>query len=84
MLKDWLIKAIKRYQVKGGGKNYNVSCNFTPSCSYYAIDALNRHGLSKGIVLCCSRLKRCNQRDLVGTINDPVPEVLSPKSSKTS
>jgi putative membrane protein insertion efficiency factor len=35
-------------------------CKYHPSCSQYAIDALRKHGLLKGIALTCWRLLRCN------------------------
>ena len=35
-------------------------CKYHPSCSQYAIDALRKHGLFKGIALAGWRLLRCN------------------------
>ena len=35
-------------------------CKYHPSCSQYAIDALRRYGLVRGIVLAGWRLLRCN------------------------
>ena len=36
------------------------SCRFTPTCSRYAIDALSRYGLFKGMWLGTWRILRCN------------------------
>ncbi len=35
-------------------------CRFYPSCSQYAIEALQRHGTIKGIYLSILRIIRCN------------------------
>ncbi len=47
------------------------SCRFTPTCSEYAIEAINRHGVVKGSFLACWRLLRCNPFCRGGY--DPVP-----------
>jgi len=36
------------------------SCRFTPSCSEYALHALEKHGTGKGGVLALRRLLRCH------------------------
>lgn len=36
------------------------TCRFTPSCSQYALDALRKYGLIKGIIKTIWRLLRCN------------------------
>ncbi len=74
MLTQLIIRLITRYQKNGGGKQYNVTCNFTPSCSEYSKQALIRFGLLKGLKLTFKRLKRCNHPDLLHKINDPLPE----------
>lgn len=35
-------------------------CNFTPSCSRYASDAIARYGLLRGSLMASERLLRCN------------------------
>jgi hypothetical protein len=35
-------------------------CKYHPSCSQYALDALEEHGLLRGSVLVAWRLLRCN------------------------
>lgn len=36
------------------------SCRYFPSCSEYAVEALERHGALKGAVLAGWRVLRCN------------------------
>jgi len=47
------------------------SCRFHPSCSEYAIDALQRHGAWRGGYLAMRRLLRCHPWHPGG--HDPVP-----------
>ena len=56
-MKNVLIKLIKLYQ-KIPGKFHN-NCRFTPTCSNYAIEALEKYGTIKGIFLTLKRLLRC-------------------------
>ena len=37
------------------------SCRFYPTCSNYAIQALKKHGVFKGIALSVLRILKCNQ-----------------------
>jgi len=50
------------------------SCRHTPSCSAYAIEALERHGARRGGWLALCRLMRCNPWGSAGY--DPVPETM--------
>jgi len=36
------------------------SCKFHPTCSEYAIEALQVHGLWRGVALACHRVWRCH------------------------
>ncbi|MEN8143187.1 MAG: membrane protein insertion efficiency factor YidD [Thermodesulfobacteriota bacterium] len=36
------------------------SCRFTPTCSQYAIDAIELHGVPRGSYLALRRLLRCH------------------------
>lgn len=47
------------------------SCRFTPSCSAYAIAALQRYGAFKGGWLAIKRISRCHPWG--GSGFDPVP-----------
>lgn len=47
------------------------ACRFEPSCSRYAIDALERHGARRGSWLALRRVARCHP--LGGFGPDPVP-----------
>ena len=46
-------------------------CRFTPSCSHYAVDALKKYGLFRGLWLSVKRLSRCHPWG--GQGYDPVP-----------
>lgn len=46
-------------------------CRFTPTCSQYALQALQRHGPLKGTWLAVKRIARCNPWG--GSGYDPVP-----------
>jgi putative membrane protein insertion efficiency factor len=47
------------------------ACRFTPSCSHYAVEALNEHGAIRGTVLAAKRICRCHPWGGCG--HDPVP-----------
>jgi putative membrane protein insertion efficiency factor len=42
----------------------NKACNFTPSCSRFARDAINRAGFIKGSLMASDRLLRCHPYSL--------------------
>lgn len=46
-------------------------CRFNPSCSNYTIQAIEKHGVFKGIGLGIWRILRCNPFSAGG--EDPVP-----------
>lgn len=49
-----------------------VNCRYHPSCSAYALEALDRHGLRRGSWLAAARLARCHPWGGHGV--DPVPD----------
>lgn len=72
-----MLALIRRYQAAGGGERvFAVSCNFTPTCSHYAGGVIERFGLWRGTCLAWRRIRRCNRRDLIEQISDPLPETL--------
>ena len=66
------------------------ACRFEPTCSVYALQALERHGAGWGSYLTAARLVRCQPWCAGG--HDPVPEqtprlftrFTSPSSKKSS
>ena len=56
------------------------TCRFVPTCSEYAIEALEKHGDVKGSLLAIFRILRCNPFSKGGY--DPVPEVRKGKRCK--
>ncbi|MDR3285335.1 MAG: membrane protein insertion efficiency factor YidD [Holosporales bacterium] len=57
-MKAVVIKMIKIYQFLFSNI-FAGKCRFQPSCSKYAIYAIEIHGLVKGIILTIKRLIRC-------------------------
>ena len=49
------------------------ACRFTPTCSNYAIEAINMYGAIYGSFLSIKRIIRCNPLGKTGF--DPVPEI---------
>lgn len=65
--------------VTGAIRGYRVisprlptKCRYTPTCSAYALIAIERHGLRAGLRLTAARLARCRPGVPFGT-GDPVP-----------
>lgn len=48
-----------------------ASCRFSPTCSHYALEALQKYGLFKGGWLAARRISRCHPWG--GQGYDPVP-----------
>jgi putative membrane protein insertion efficiency factor len=70
-LADRMIAAVRVYQREISPKR-PPCCRFTPSCSHYAVEALQRHGATRGAWLTVRRLVRCRPGAIGGP--DPVPE----------
>ncbi len=49
-----------------------VRCRFRPTCSAYSSEAVQKHGLPRGVWLSAKRVVRCNPWTEFGT-HDPVP-----------
>ena len=57
------------------------SCRFVPTCSEYAMEAIERHGVARGSFLAASRLLRCRPFARAGF--DPVPRAVQGRPSTT-
>lgn len=64
----WLINFYR----KGISPTTPPSCRFTPTCSAYAYEAINKYGVIKGGFLAVKRLLRCHPF-YKGDPYDPVP-----------
>jgi putative membrane protein insertion efficiency factor len=64
------ILLVRGYQVSLGPL-LPPSCRYYPSCSAYAIEALEKHGAIKGVWLATKRIARCHPFRPGGY--DPVP-----------
>ncbi|MDB9517400.1 membrane protein insertion efficiency factor YidD [Roseofilum reptotaenium CS-1145] len=76
LLKVIIIRAIQVYR-RGISPLFPPSCRFYPSCSEYALTAVERFGAMRGLQLAGARILRCNPFHPGGY--DPVPE--APKVS---
>lgn len=74
-MKNFLIKAIRFYQ-RRISPLFPPKCRYYPTCSQYALQAIEIHGVFKGMILAIGRLMRCNIFFPGGV--DPVP----PKKEK--
>ncbi len=69
-LRPRVIDTIAFYQREISPKR-PACCRFTPTCSHFAVEALERHGLRRGTWLALRRLVRCRPGATGGA--DPVP-----------
>lgn len=67
----WLIRAYQRYVSPLLGSH----CRYSPSCSEYAYQALDRFGYSQGLILALGRVLRCQPWGRCGA--DPLPSEFS-------
>ncbi|MGN0521356.1 MAG: membrane protein insertion efficiency factor YidD [Eubacterium sp.] len=75
-IKKAMIFLIRTYQLTISPRFSHGSCRYTPTCSQYAIEAIEIHGIFKGTLLAARRILRCNPFFKGGW--DPVP----PKKTK--
>ena len=70
-MKKIIILIIKTYQITLSpllGSN----CRFHPTCSEYTIQAVNEHGVYRGLILGIKRILKCHPLGPKGY--DPVPD----------
>jgi putative membrane protein insertion efficiency factor len=71
-MKTVLINLVKGYRTFISPL-YLPTCRFQPTCSQYAIEAIDRHGPLKGSWLAAGRICRCHPFHPGGY--DPVPPI---------
>lgn len=72
-LARWLLKApihVYRYTLKAW---FGWPCRHLPTCSEYALEAIDKNGATRGFWLMVSRLLRCHPWGTAGF--DPVPDI---------
>lgn len=79
MLKTILVKIIGLYRVLISPL-FPPSCRFQPTCSQYAIEAIERFGVFRGSWLAIKRVLRCHPLHPGGY--DPVPDLNPIKEDK--
>ncbi|MGB1076251.1 MAG: membrane protein insertion efficiency factor YidD [Flavobacteriales bacterium] len=70
MLRHFFIGLVRVYQ-SVISPLLGANCRFTPTCSAYAIEALEKHGMIRGGWLAIRRISRCHPWG--GSGHDPVP-----------
>ena len=70
-MKKIFIGLIKFYRKYISGIKSHPTCKFTPTCSEYGIQAIEKYGAFKGGILTLWRILRCNPFSKGGY--DPVP-----------
>ncbi len=78
-MKRALIALVRWYQRHISAHTAPV-CRFTPTCSQYAVEALERFGALRGTLLAGWRILRCNP--FGGSGWDPVPETFTFRRKK--
>jgi len=71
-MKKLCIGMIRFYQKFLSPLKRNTHCIFTPTCSQYGIEAIEKYGVIKGCWLTFKRILRCNPFNRNGGF-DPVP-----------
>ena len=56
----WLILKIIRFYQYAVSPHFPPCCRFFPSCSSYAYEAVQKHGIFQGIFMALRRLLRCH------------------------
>ena len=69
-MRSVLIGLVRAYQLFLGPL-LPSACRYSPTCSTYAIEALQKHGAWRGTILAVRRIGRCHPFHMGGY--DPVP-----------
>ncbi len=69
-----IVGVVHGYQAARSGRP--TGCRFIPSCSEYAVEAVERHGAARGSLLAVRRIARCTPWGGHGI--DPVPDRRAP------
>lgn len=67
----WVVIALLRVYKRILSPFLPPACRFYPTCSQYAAQAIEKHGLLRGGILAAKRLARCHPFNPGGV--DPVP-----------
>lgn len=76
-MRTLLVLLVRGYQV-ALSPLLPAACRYHPTCSHYAIEALEKHGALRGSWLAIKRIARCHPFRAGGF--DPVPDPPSPPS----
>ena len=79
LIKNFFVFLIKFYR-KNISPLKKPCCRFTPTCSTYALEAIEKHGALKGLYLSIKRILRCNPFTKGGY--DPVTDYGNEKVEK--
>ena len=79
-MKRLITVMIKIYQ-KAISPWFPASCRFSPTCSHYTLQAVQTHGVIKGLWLGLRRILKCHPYSKTDYI-DPVPVLKTDKPSK--
>lgn len=72
LLARMLIAAVRGYQMYLSPLKMGSTCRFEPTCSAYALQAVQLHGAFRGVALALARLAKCGPWHPGGY--DPVPQ----------
>ncbi|MBE5930524.1 MAG: membrane protein insertion efficiency factor YidD [Lachnospiraceae bacterium] len=70
-MKRILIALVRFYRKNISPYKGGTTCRFVPTCSQYALEALEKYGALKGSLLAIRRILRCHPMSKGGY--DPVP-----------
>ena len=76
----WILKLPVHVYRLGISPLIGPRCRYQPTCSAYALEALDRHGPIKGLWLAVCRIVRCHP--FGGSGYDPVPDPAPSHSSR--